>query len=97
MFEEVGRATRQDDAQRVQRGQIQPFRWPARLTFGARRHCDCRRPGPWVTDAVTTSANVMDIPLATRPPGHPSLTAHHQHPGGPALQHHAAIVTSETG
>ena len=39
---------------------------PARLTFGARRrHLRLPASWPWVTDAVTTFANVMAIPLRT--------------------------------
>jgi len=39
---------------------------PARLTFGARRrHLRLPTSWPWVTDAVTTFANVMAIPLRT--------------------------------
>jgi len=39
---------------------------PARLTLGARqRHLRLPKSWPWVTDAVTTFANVMAIPLRT--------------------------------
>ena len=39
---------------------------PARLTTGARRrHLRLPASWPWVTDAVTTFANVMAIPLRT--------------------------------
>lgn len=50
--------------------------------------CGYRKPGPWVTDALTTFDNVMAIPSPTWTPGDPSLTTHQQ-PRRPAPQRHA--------